>query len=426
MPEVQIGRVPFQEAIAFFQGKLDVTTERWDQMLGEAHAKAFTVAGATKLDLLQDLRGAVAKAIEDGETISQFRKRFDQVVAKHGWSYKGKRGWRTRVIYDTNLRTAHAAGRWQQIQRLKARRPYLQYKTAGDERVRPLHHSWNNTVLHVDDPWWDTHYPPNGWGCRCGVRSLSQRQLEREGLTVSKSPDIKRTERINPQTGEVYGMVPEGIDVGWDYNVGKNWLYWDKYGHLPDCADGPFDFAKDSDFVCLTKVPGQPKWKDLGRPRARDVGDEFRAPSPELLPRAESLEEALASLKSALFMSGSMKLVTTPINEQVILLEDKLIHVVEKRQDARERYGGFILSTLESPFEVWLTEYYKLEGERVRRGYFRTRYIGLFKGADKEMFLVVNRNPDGSILWTAFPKTKKDIDKMREGVLLYAKDKEME
>lgn len=103
-------------------------------------------------------------------------------------------------------------------------RPYLQYPSAEDSRVRPEHRAWDRKVLLIDDDWWSTHYPPNGWGCRCITRTLSQRQMERDGLTTSSAPAVKLTERINPRTGEVYGMVPEGIDVGWDYNVGKAWL----------------------------------------------------------------------------------------------------------------------------------------------------------------------------------------------------------
>ena len=106
----------------------------------------------------------------------------------------------------------------------KKRRPYLQYLTAGDTRVRPEHEAWDQTVLLIDDPWWNSHYPPNGWGCRCTVRTLNQRQLERTGLAVDPAPPIKSNERINTRTGEVYGDVPEGIDTGFDFNVGKAWL----------------------------------------------------------------------------------------------------------------------------------------------------------------------------------------------------------
>lgn len=219
-----IGEVPFSEAIDFFKAKLNIPSKSWDETVGAINAKGFTVAGATKMALLDDLRGAVNAAIESGETINDFRDRFDAIVQQHGWTYKGSRGWRTRVIYDTNLRTARMAGRWAQYQRVKDRRPYLQYQTAGDARVRLEHAAWDNLVLPVDDPWWETHYPPNGWGCRCTTRSLSERQLQREGKTVSQSPDIQRTERLNPATGEVFPPTPVGIDTGWDYNVGQAWL----------------------------------------------------------------------------------------------------------------------------------------------------------------------------------------------------------
>ncbi|HEC20656.1 MAG TPA: phage head morphogenesis protein [Gammaproteobacteria bacterium] len=223
MPGINVGDLPFQEAIDHFREKLIVPTEFWDDFLALTRAKAFTVAGAVKTDLLVDVRAAVDAAIADGTTITEFRSRFDEAVQRHGWSYKGSRGWRTRVIYDNNLRSASMAGRWKQLQTTKATRPYLQYFTVGDARVRPAHQRWNLTVLPVDDDWWDTHMPPNGWGCRCTVRSLSQRELERSGQAVSR-PEINLTERINPATGEIYGQVPEGIDVGWDYNVGKAWL----------------------------------------------------------------------------------------------------------------------------------------------------------------------------------------------------------
>ena len=224
MPELTTGEVPFSEAIDFFKAKLNLPSKSWDEMVGSIHAKGFTVAGATKMALLDDLRGAVNAAIESGETINDFRDRFDKIVQQHGWDYKGQRGWRTRVIYDTNLRTARMAGRWAQYQRVKDRRPYLQYQTAGDARVRPEHASWDNTVLPIDSPWWASHYPPNGWGCRCTTRSLSERQLQREGKQVAPDPTVERTERLNPETGKVFPPTPVGIDTGWDYNVGQAWL----------------------------------------------------------------------------------------------------------------------------------------------------------------------------------------------------------
>src|SRR5690606_34089558 len=91
-----------------------------------------------------------------------------------------------RTIYETNLRMAHAAGRWERIERTAESRPYLRYVAILDGRERDEHRLWHGTVLPWDHPWWQTHMPPNGWGCRCKVMQLSDRDLERYGLQVAK------------------------------------------------------------------------------------------------------------------------------------------------------------------------------------------------------------------------------------------------
>ena len=222
---VELGNIPALEAIENIRSKLAIPTKRWDDYLDLPRAKAFTIAGATKVDLLNDLQEDIAQALENGESISNFRKRFDSTVQKHGWTYKGKRGWRTRVIYDNNLRSSHMAGRWEQIQRTKKSRPYIVYYTVGDRKVRPEHRAWHQTTLPVDHPFWDTHYPPNGWGCRCYIISANDALLKRLGLTpAEQAPALKETTRVSQSTGEIYGDVPAGIDVGWNNNVGKQWL----------------------------------------------------------------------------------------------------------------------------------------------------------------------------------------------------------
>lgn len=219
--------VKFREAISFVRKKILIPTAQWDDLKGLIHAKAFTVAGATKAQLLVDLYKDVDNALSNGETLSQFRKHFDTTVSKHGWSYNGKRGWRTQVIYQNNKNTARAAGRWQQQERLKHQRPYLLYLTAGDSRVREEHQRWNYILLPVGHEFWNTHYPPNGWGCRCKVVSLNLRDIQRMALKVT-DPDslkdhLKPIKTIDHETGEELSKLP-GIDLGWDYNPGKAWL----------------------------------------------------------------------------------------------------------------------------------------------------------------------------------------------------------
>lgn len=223
MPEARPFAVDPEEAIEFLRRKLDVPTWRWTDLWQEAHDRAFMVAGAQAKELIADFHEAVLRAIAEGRTLKQFRADFDRIVATHGWSYRGSRRWRSRVIFQTNLRTATAAGRWAQILRVKAERPFLRYVAVMDDRTRPLHAAWHNIVLRADDPWWETHFPPNGWNCRCSVQSLNERDLRRYGLELADrapdSPEVDR--RINTSAGPQTIRVPEGIDPGFAYHPGR-------------------------------------------------------------------------------------------------------------------------------------------------------------------------------------------------------------
>ena len=243
MPDVTGTGVRFQEAIDYLKGKIPESSVAWDDLAGPVHGQVFTVAGATSADLARDIQSALSDALQQGSTLSEFRKRFDKVVADYGWTYKGSRGWRTAVIFDTNMRSAHMAGRWAQIEAHQAERPYLEYRTAGDARVRLQHRAWDRLIYPVGDSFWQTHYPPNGWGCRCTIRSYSQREMDRKGLTVSGPYKIQYRDVIT-RDGEIKDRVPVGIDPGWDHNVGKSWITPElalghKLARLPSALRGP-------------------------------------------------------------------------------------------------------------------------------------------------------------------------------------------
>lgn len=164
---IEYGSLTFLEAIAFFNKKLNLPSARWADVWHGLHTRVFTVAGAMQEDLLADLRGAVAKAMEEGTTLRAFQKDFDKIVKRHGWTYNGGRGWRTRIILGTNIKTSYAAGRYKQMTDpdVLKRRPFWEYRHGDSREPRPEHLEWSGKVLSADDPWWKTHYPPNGWGC---------------------------------------------------------------------------------------------------------------------------------------------------------------------------------------------------------------------------------------------------------------------
>ena len=214
--------LPFAEQADFFRGKLKLPTERWDDIKKSAHDRAFIVAGAQKADLLHDLQQAVQKAIDRGSGLEDFRKAFREIVQKHGWhGWTGEgtaagEAWRTRVIFETNLLSSHAAGRYRQLTdpELLAQCPYWRYVHADFVTHPRVHHkAWGDArlTLRHDHPFWKTHYPPNGWGCRCRVVTV---HAPGEG-DATEAPE--GWDAINPKTG-----APFGIDKGWDYAPGAS------------------------------------------------------------------------------------------------------------------------------------------------------------------------------------------------------------
>ena len=128
------------------------------------------------------------------------------------------------------------------------------------------------------------------------------------------------------------------------------------------------------------------------------------------MPKAKSGDLAYAQIiKTVLGEGNSYRLIRTP-REPVVVINEGLKHISEKREAFRERYANFILPALMEPNEIWLTTY--------ENGSLRRRFIKLFKGK-KNMLVITRENIDGSLFWNAIPAKSKYIDNQRSGVLLY-------
>lgn len=213
--------------------------DRWQ----EDHAAMFTVAKSTGYDILEDIYNAVRKALEDGRTLRDFVGELEPLLKSKGWwgrqlavdpdtgetvvAQLGSAR-RLRTIFETNMRVSYAAGHWSRFERGKATRPFLRYihvdPQLHDPHSRPHHARQHNLVLPVDHSHWQVWGTPNGWGCRCTLQSLSQRDVDRlvaagEELFFEPPEDTFRN-FVNRRTGEV-SRVPDGIDPGWGYNPGQ-------------------------------------------------------------------------------------------------------------------------------------------------------------------------------------------------------------
>ena len=225
--EPELIRQEFREQIDFLTQKLPKPTQAWTDLMHGGHDRAFAVAGVTDMQMLQEFQQAVIDAAKTYD-IKAFGREFDRLVEKYGWSYNGGRSWRVRTIFETNIRTSYMAGRLKQMRDpdVVKIQPFWMYRHA-DTRVplnpRAEHVAWDGLVLDWDDPWWDTHFPPNAWRCSCGIRSVSRGGLKRMGKSgPDKAPPLERETYVHEGSGAVV-QLPKGIGYGWDHMPGDLW-----------------------------------------------------------------------------------------------------------------------------------------------------------------------------------------------------------
>jgi uncharacterized protein with gpF-like domain len=250
--DVKRGPVP-KEVIAYWREKGLKPSFSYKDVWGLEHHFAFAAAKVMRMDVLNALQDELDNAIKQGVPFEQFKRDIEPRMQRLGWwephtVQDPKTGELARVdpprrlklIYDTNMRTARAVGQWERIQRTKALRPYLLYLTGPAIRHREQHLAWHGLLLSVDDPFWQAHFPPNGYNCHCYVRTVSQREydsmetvqrprVDEDGKTtgeleavpvVREAPKVKLVPWKNDRTGEVE-FVPEGVDPGFAHRPGE-------------------------------------------------------------------------------------------------------------------------------------------------------------------------------------------------------------
>ena len=439
--------LPVAAAIDYMRTRADLTvTHNWQDLWHEEHARQFTVSRLARMDLLQAMHESITRSVKGDLSRKDWMRDTEQMLAQAGWWGEKQvidpttgetvktvfNPSRLALIFDTNTRQAYAAGQWQRIQAAKRTMPYLRYVTRDDRRVRPQHAAWHNVVLPVDDPFWQSHFPPNGYRCRCRVIPLSQRDYERgysesrpgaeydihapivrEPFKTTRPPEVQ-FEHINRRTGEI-SRVPQGISPGFAYNAGQareQVLKQMAENKLRAAEKALADAARKAGMTVpqiAKEVAEQGNWKTLGRPDLRQMTP--RTEAPEMLPAASTWEAAISQLRGALGVPvGASRSIHTPVGN-VTILDELLPHVVEKRLDARERYANFVIPTLMSPDEVWDTAY--------DDGTQRRRFIKLFTGSKYDIMVVVKQEPNGYILWNLINRDRKGMNILRAGKLIY-------
>lgn len=375
--------LPFDEAIAFFRDKVPLTPDQFNKLAADARAKAFTVSGVARMDVITDLHAAIDRAITDGTTFTTFKKDIKGIMEKRGW--EGASPHRLDTIFRTNIQDAYQAGHYRNQMELTDSRPYWQYMAVMDVRVRPAHRAMNGKVMRYDDPFWKTSYPPNGFNCRCTVRSLSQTELDREGLSVERNPG---------------GIADPGFDhvpgeLAWRESLAKRGI---------DNAERetwrPLVIAGAREAGRSEKIPYDPLPEALG-PTLKELGGD---------------KEKLRSLYREA-IGGENVTIETPDKDSLVLSGYLFDHMTF---DGREAYFPLIGHVLREPYEIWLMP---MKGETSGRIVMRKRFIRFFEDEEKHRVMLTAEYQQGAFVGYTFFRGDKEgyFLNQRKGLFLYGR-----
>lgn len=138
-----------------------ISTETPPELTAALRNNAFIFSGFKTYHSLSEVGLALTDPDGSVKPYDRFRRDVQAIDKKYNTNY-------LYAEYNHAVRSSQMAVKWNDAVR-DGDRYLLQYRTAGDERVREAHAALNGVTLPPSDPFWDSYYPPNGWNCRCTV-----------------------------------------------------------------------------------------------------------------------------------------------------------------------------------------------------------------------------------------------------------------
>lgn len=152
---------------------------------------AFIFSGFKTFHTLREV-GLSLTTDEGGiKQFGQFRRDVEKVNNRYNHNY-------LYAEYNHAVGASLMAARWQQVE-ADGDRYDLQYRTAGDDRVREDHAVLHGTILPPSDPFWEKYLPPNGWNCRCTAVQVRKGKYPRSDSKLSMLRGDNCTEAAKQQ-----------------------------------------------------------------------------------------------------------------------------------------------------------------------------------------------------------------------------------
>lgn len=232
------------------------TLQEWEKFQKvEQNLRSF--AAHKQHRLVQELRQLKAKGLSRAD----WEKKAASVMNRHN------KVWLKAELQAT-AQSAQAAESWQHFERRAYLYPNLRYETAGDERVRQSHQALDGVTKPVNDPFWNTHAPPLGWGCRCkliqtddpatGEPDLGDLKIakgfdQNPGKTFKLFGDNHPYFNVSPLDREALETLVKGFHAEMTSNEVRRWAQSDILLDLPG-MNQPVTATKD-EVVAITAGP---------------------------------------------------------------------------------------------------------------------------------------------------------------------------
>ena len=214
-----------QDFIKAHAGALDSTfrrVEMSDAMRRRLERSNYIFSGMKTFHELNEAFPSLLDENGERKTFERFLNDVRKVDETYNSNY-------LRAEYNFVQSSAEMVARWERFSE-DGDRYNLQYRTAGDDKVRPEHAALNGVTLPPSDPFWEEYYPPNGWNCRCTVvqvrkskypatprdeaMALGEEALQRErsecsGSTPARSRRPSPTTTLTPSVGVATATFPK-------------------------------------------------------------------------------------------------------------------------------------------------------------------------------------------------------------------------
>lgn len=231
------------EVVQFIEAHASVLNQAVDEGIKEVPPADITIARLKESNFIfsgfktfHEMNEAFPSLVDD----SGHRKSFDTFLSDVQKVNETYNKYYLNAEYNFAVQSSLSAARWEHFSK-DGDKYNLRYQTVGDERVRISHRMLDGITLPMSSPFWDSYFPPNGWGCRCNVIQVRKK----------KYPVSDETEAMNLGSQATAGRHREMFM----FNPGKRQAVFGAYNpytvkKCSTCAKNKLKLGKENNELC--------------------------------------------------------------------------------------------------------------------------------------------------------------------------------